>query len=161
MNGKVEEMIKRAVEALGADGYERGIPWNGYDVYVPQYDCDPVVGFPYVVLVGNGEVRISAEEEALEYLDYSSKEGRTERAKPKKKETVGNPHGYMTGNVSTSVSIACAARTKGPQKARANMTSNDAPWIKSASLRSSLALSWRLDQYKRPVYLRAFLMVEV
>lgn len=76
MNGKVEGMIKRAVEALGVDGYERGIPWNGYDVYVPQYDCDPVVGFPYVVLVGNGEVRISAEEEALEYLDYSSEKGK-------------------------------------------------------------------------------------
>lgn len=65
-NEKIEEMI----DALNADGYEEGEPWKGFHVYIPKYNGTPAVGLPYVILAKNDEIRISTDEESMEYLDF-------------------------------------------------------------------------------------------
>ena len=66
----MEEKILELIEELGASKYKKGVDWNGYQVYIPEYEGNPCIGLPYVVLVKGEEVRLSNEEESLEYLDY-------------------------------------------------------------------------------------------
>lgn len=65
-----EELKVLLYDELGADYYKQG-EWNGYTVYEPVYNQDCYIGFPLVVLEKDGEVRLSTNEEALEYLQYS------------------------------------------------------------------------------------------
>ena len=46
----MEKYIRELIEDLGAKKYKRGIDWNGYRVYIPQYKGNPIIGHPYVVL---------------------------------------------------------------------------------------------------------------
>lgn len=62
--------IKTLVEELGARSYKKGKSWNGYEVYIPVYTGNPCIGLPLVVLVKDGEARISNAEEAIDYLNY-------------------------------------------------------------------------------------------
>ena len=45
--------------------------WRGYDAYDPIYDEDFVayIGPPLLILVKDGEIRMSDEQEAFDYLD--------------------------------------------------------------------------------------------
>ena len=73
MTDDTKKLLNEAMEALGADSCKRGKNWNGYEVYIPVYvNGGYVVGLPLVVLVKDGDVRISTEEEAYEYLDHEN-----------------------------------------------------------------------------------------
>ena len=74
MKKEITEAIEDYMEDLNADGYRKGKSWKGYDVYVPEYEQPVYVGLPYVVLVKGGEVRLSTEDESLDYLDYAERE---------------------------------------------------------------------------------------
>lgn len=69
---KIEEKIDELMEELQADDYAESVAWNGYKVFVPEYEDNPCIGLPYVVLVKGEEVRISTPEEAIDYLNYES-----------------------------------------------------------------------------------------
>lgn len=72
MTDNTKKLLDEAMEALGADSCKRGKDWNGYEVYIPVYGNGGYVGLPLVVLVKDGDVRISTEEEAFEYLDHEN-----------------------------------------------------------------------------------------
>lgn len=74
MDNKLEEKILDVIDDLGADDYEEGLAWNGYNVYIPVYDEESTVGLPLVILEKGGEVRLSSGAESLEYLDFSNSE---------------------------------------------------------------------------------------
>ncbi len=92
MSKKIIEIVEEYIDSLGADGYEKGKSWKGYDVYVPQYARYSCVGYPYVVLVKGEEVRLSTEKESIEYLSYSeteaAKEKNTDRLKIEQTENL-------------------------------------------------------------------------
>ncbi len=72
MTDDTKKLLDEATEALGADSCKRGKDWNGYEVYIPVYERSGYVGLPLVVLAKDGDVRISTEEEAFEYLDHEN-----------------------------------------------------------------------------------------
>ena len=43
------------MEALNADGYIEGEAWNGYSVYIPQYEGSPTIGLPSCGKISNKE----------------------------------------------------------------------------------------------------------
>lgn len=86
MKEEQKDLIAECMEALGADGYRKGNSWKGYDIYIPDYKKPVYIGFPYVVMVKEKEVRLSTEEESLDYLSYSKWEG-AEDAAEEKEET--------------------------------------------------------------------------
>ena len=63
MKEEQKDLIAECVEALGADGYRKGKSWKGYEIYIPDYKKPVYIGFPYVVMVKEKEVRLSTEEE--------------------------------------------------------------------------------------------------
>ena len=63
--------IRSFLEELNASEYKKGRPWKGYEVYEPVYDEDVCIGLPYVILANDDGVRISTDDEALDYLAYS------------------------------------------------------------------------------------------
>lgn len=71
MNKEIKEKIENFMEELNADSYRKGEDWNGNEVYVPEYSQPVYIGLPYVVLVKEKNVRLSTEEESLDYLSYS------------------------------------------------------------------------------------------
>lgn len=80
MKNKEKTLIAECMETLGADGYRKGKSWKGYDIYIPDYKEPVYNGFPYVVMVKEEEVRLSTEEESLDYLSYSEGEGAEDAA---------------------------------------------------------------------------------
>ena len=66
----MEDIILELIEDLGAKSYKKGVDWNGYKVYIPQYKGNPCIGLPYVVLEKGDEIRVSTPEESIEYLEY-------------------------------------------------------------------------------------------
>ena len=66
----MDELIQELLEDLGAQSCKQGIDWEGYKVYVPQYEGTPCIGLPYVILEKGEEIRISSPEESLAYLEY-------------------------------------------------------------------------------------------
>ena len=68
----MDKRVKVLLEELGAAKAERGLDFNGYEVYVPQYSGDPAIGFPLVVMKKGDEVRISTNSESLEYLRFQN-----------------------------------------------------------------------------------------
>lgn len=67
------EQIQELTEELCATKYKKSISWKGYEVYEPVYDEPVYIGLPLVILAKGDEVRISTDEESLEYLDYQLK----------------------------------------------------------------------------------------
>ena len=63
--------VKRRMREIGAYTYKLGEEWNGYKVYEPVYKEPVYIGFPLVVLVKDGKVRVSTGDEALDYLAYT------------------------------------------------------------------------------------------
>lgn len=74
----VKEKIEELMDALDADDYTKGVDWNGYEVYEPEYEEKdgeyPKLGVPLVVLVKDGKVRLTTTDESFEYLRYSQKQ---------------------------------------------------------------------------------------
>lgn len=66
MKDKLESML----DEMEAEGYEKGKPWKGYNVYIPKYSGGPKIGLPYVLLEKDGKIRYSTTEESFEYLDF-------------------------------------------------------------------------------------------
>jgi hypothetical protein len=68
-------MDKKVLDFALQQGYSDVIkekPWRGYDVYSPIYgddDGSACVGLPLIILVKNGKIRLSTEDEAFAYLD--------------------------------------------------------------------------------------------
>lgn len=67
--------IQSFIEELNTSEYKKGRLWKGYEVYEPVYDDDVCMGLPYVILAKDDEVRISTDDEALEYLAFSLESG--------------------------------------------------------------------------------------
>ena len=42
--------------------------YKDYNVFVPKFKNNPIIGYPYIILTKNGETRLSTVEESLEYL---------------------------------------------------------------------------------------------
>lgn len=80
------EQIQELTEELCATKYKKSIPWKGYEVYEPVYDDDVCIGLPYVILVKDDKVRISTDDEALDYLAFSLDNG-AEESKDEKMQT--------------------------------------------------------------------------
>ena len=70
MTDETTKNIKLAIRALGASRYKKSVPWNGYDVYKPVYAEMAYRGFPFVVLVKDGKVRLSTPEETRDYTVF-------------------------------------------------------------------------------------------
>lgn len=66
----MNEKIRELADELGASEVKRGKDWNGYKVFKPVYKGNPIIGYPYVILVKGEEARICDVKESLEYLDY-------------------------------------------------------------------------------------------
>ena len=66
----MDEFIQELIEDLGAKSYKKGVDWNGYEVFIPQYKGNPCIGLPYVVLKKGAEARICTPDESLAYLAY-------------------------------------------------------------------------------------------
>lgn len=64
------EKVRELANELGASEVKRVKDWNGYKVFKPIYKGNPIVGYPYVILVKGDEVRICDAKESLEYLNY-------------------------------------------------------------------------------------------
>ena len=64
----IQNMVKEFVEDLGATCYRQGVEWRGFQVYIPQYENNPCIGLPLVILQKGKEVRLSTPEEAEAYL---------------------------------------------------------------------------------------------
>ena len=44
--------------------------WHGFEVYTPVYSIEPAcIGLPLIILVKDGNIRLSTPDEAFEYLD--------------------------------------------------------------------------------------------
>ena len=69
-NLRTKKLIKDLAKDLGAKTYKKGIDWQGYQVYIPQYKGIPCIGHPYVILQKGNEVRRSTPDEGLAYLEY-------------------------------------------------------------------------------------------
>ena len=57
----------------GYSGVKKGKDWNGYEVYIPHYSSNKTayVGYPLVILVKDGEIRMSDLDESIEYLNFT------------------------------------------------------------------------------------------
>ena len=82
----MEDLIQELIEDLGAKSYKKGVDWNGYQVYIPQYKGNPCIGLPYVVLQKGEEVRISTPDESMEYLAYEQTKSLSEESTESLKE---------------------------------------------------------------------------
>lgn len=70
MKESVSIQIEDLLTELEADSSKEGQPWKGCKVIVPVYFGQPIIGYPYVILIKDGEARISTEKESLDYLSY-------------------------------------------------------------------------------------------
>lgn len=70
----INQQLEELRVELSAQKLKRGINWKGYEVYIPQYSKNVYIGLPLVVLVKNGEARISTSDESLDYLDFENAE---------------------------------------------------------------------------------------
>lgn len=66
LKGKIEFCCKK----LFAKDLKKVEDWNGYEVYEPIYDGEFIGGFPKIVLVKDGEARISTREECFAYINF-------------------------------------------------------------------------------------------
>ncbi|MBE5743145.1 MAG: hypothetical protein E7358_00315 [Clostridiales bacterium] len=60
---------------LFADSLKKGKSWNGYEVYEPIYKEEYIGGHPKIVLVKDGEVRLSTSEECFAYMEFVKSKG--------------------------------------------------------------------------------------
>jgi len=68
----MNEKAKQLLVKLGAYKSKKGKDWNGYEVFVPQYRGNPIIGLPVVILQKGDEARISTNQECFEYLDFAN-----------------------------------------------------------------------------------------
>lgn len=65
----MNEKAKKLIAELGAKRARKGKDFMGYEVFIPQYNGNPKIGLPLVVLQKGDEARISTNKEAMDYLD--------------------------------------------------------------------------------------------
>ena len=65
-----DERVRELLDELCAKSYTIGKSWKGYEVFEPYYSRSVCIGLPYVVLKKGDEVRMSTDEESLEYLSF-------------------------------------------------------------------------------------------
>ena len=71
MDKKIKNELDLCRKCLQADHLKKGKEWNGYIVYVPVYKHLYEGGLPQVVLVKDGEVRVSTHEEGFAYMEFT------------------------------------------------------------------------------------------
>ena len=75
MNKELQEKLFLCRKKLFAKDLIKKDKWNGYTVYEPVYQGEYIGGFPTVVLVKDGNARVSTYEECFEYLNYVNARG--------------------------------------------------------------------------------------
>ena len=70
MTKNIESPLEELFNKTPANSYHKGLNWNGYEVYELDFDEECFVGLPLVILVKEGQVRLSTPEESFEYFDY-------------------------------------------------------------------------------------------
>ena len=70
MNINLKNKLELCRKKLMANNLKQGVNFNGYEVYEPVYNEETVGGFPQIVLVKDGEARISTYEECFEYMKF-------------------------------------------------------------------------------------------
>ena len=68
-----KELLEKLQKLIFADSFKKGKSWGDYNVYIPVFKNRSDVGFPFVVLEKDGELRRSSQKESFEYLDYLNK----------------------------------------------------------------------------------------
>lgn len=68
MNDKIKELLNE----LNADGVKTGVDFKGYKIYEPVYDKPVYIGYPYIIMENDREVRLSTEQESVDYIGYKS-----------------------------------------------------------------------------------------
>ncbi|MCD8293845.1 MAG: hypothetical protein LUE27_01160 [Clostridia bacterium] len=68
-----QKKVEYIMNHLFAEGYFRGLDWNGCEVYRPIYSHDMYLGSPWVVFVYGDDARLSTRDEAMEYSDFIAK----------------------------------------------------------------------------------------
>ena len=66
----MKHQLQQCKNKLFADELIKGENFKGYEVYEPVYKKEYEGGFPKVVLVKEGNARISTPEECFEYLKF-------------------------------------------------------------------------------------------
>ena len=69
----MKEQLEECRKKIFADSLKKAEDWNGYEVYEPIYEEEHIGGFPKIVLVKDGVVRISTAEECFEYIQFIKK----------------------------------------------------------------------------------------
>ena len=62
--------LEQFKKEMGAKSLRGPITWNGYEVYIPEYNGSPKIGPPLVILKKGDKVRISTYDEAFDFLDW-------------------------------------------------------------------------------------------
>lgn len=52
--------------------YVQGKNFKGFNVFIPEFKKNIIIGYPYVIFAKNGIARLSTNEESIEYLNYNS-----------------------------------------------------------------------------------------
>lgn len=65
-----KKSLEQFKKEMGAKSLRGPITWNGYEVYVPEYNGSPKIGPPWVILKKGDKVRISTYDEAFDFLDW-------------------------------------------------------------------------------------------
>lgn len=66
----MKKQLEFCSKKLFASSLKKVVDWNGYEVYEPIYEGEYIGGFPKIVLVKDGVVRISTHEECFEYIQF-------------------------------------------------------------------------------------------
>lgn len=64
----MDEKVLAELKKLGTEDAEKCPDFNGYEVFKPVYRGDPTIGLPLIVLKKGDEVRISTEDEAIDFI---------------------------------------------------------------------------------------------
>ena len=66
----MENKLELCRKKLFASRLKKGIEFKGYEVYEPVYNQPFFGGFSKIVLVKNGEVKLSSIEDYFEYMNF-------------------------------------------------------------------------------------------
>ena len=72
----LQEKLEEFLEEFQAKSFRKGKRWKEYDVYIPEYEDMVYVGLPLVLLVKGDEIRISTDQESMDYLEFENEDDR-------------------------------------------------------------------------------------
>ena len=73
MCSELEEKMQLCCKKVFAKNLKKVEDCNGYEVYEPIYEMEYIGGFPHIILVKDGEVRVSTNEECFAYINFVKK----------------------------------------------------------------------------------------